>query len=103
VILTAGTTTDPYSGEQVLDWTTPTSVDVEGVLVEPRPSGEPVQDARNAVVSGYTLYLPTSAMVDPDKRVKVRGVVHNIIGEAADWRLGAWRPGLVLQCERTDG
>lgn len=102
-VLTAGTTTDPYSTDPVADWTTPTEVDVAGVLCEPRPSSEPVQDARNAVVSGWTLYFPTGAAIVPQNRVRVRGVVHDVLGEPADWRLGSWRPGLVVQCERTAG
>lgn len=102
-VLTAGTTTDPYSGEEVEDWTTPTSTTMDGVLCEPRPSSEPVQDARNAVVSGWTLYFPASTVIGPQNRVSVRGTTYNVLGEAADWRLGSWRPGLVVQCERTAG
>ena len=48
-IVTAGTDADPYSGDTA---TTGSEVEVSGVGVEPRPSGEPTQDARNAVVSG---------------------------------------------------
>lgn len=102
-VLTAGTVTDPYSGESVESWDTSTEVTVDGVLCEPRPSGEPVQDARNAVTSGWTLYMPAGAVLTPQNRVRVRGVVYDVLGEPADWRLGSWRPGLVVQCERTAG
>ena len=102
-VLSAGASTDPYSGEPVADWSSPTEAPVEGVLCEPRPSGEPVQDARNAVTSGWTLYMPAGAVVTPQNRVRVRGVVYDVLGEPADWRLGPWRPGLVVQCERTAG
>jgi hypothetical protein len=78
-------------------------VTVDGVLCEPRPSGEPVQDARNAVTSGWTLYMPAGVTITPQSRVRVRGLVYDVLGEAADWRLGSWRPGLVVQCERTAG
>lgn len=102
-VLTAGTSTDPYSGESVEDWSSPTRVDVPGVLVEPRPGSEPVQDARNAVISGFTLYLPVGTVVTARSRVEVRGNQHRVLGEPADWRLGSWFPGLVVQTERVSG
>jgi hypothetical protein len=105
VVLTAGTTSDPYSGESVADWTTPTEVAVPDVLCEPRPGGEPQQDARNQITSGWTLYFqsPPDVAIDPTNRIRVRGVVYDILGEPADWRLGSWQPGLVVQCERSVG
>ena len=105
-ILTAQTTTDPYSQESYLDWTkTPTSVDVPNVLCEPRPVGEPVQDARNAVTSGWSLYCqtPPSPLPTADQRVKVRGVIYEIDGEPADWQMGDWHPGVVIQAKVVNG
>jgi hypothetical protein len=98
--LRAGTTTDPYSNEPTEDWTTPTELDITTLApAEPRPSGEPLQDARNQVVSGYTLYLPEGSDVTRVDRMRVRGVVHNVLGDPAVW-LGA---GLVVQLERSEG
>lgn len=98
--LRAGTVTDPYSGVAVPDWTTPASADITTLApAEPRPSDEPVQNARNAVVSGWTLYLPESADVTAADRVRVRGVVHSVLGAPASWR-GA---GLVVQCGLVEG
>jgi hypothetical protein len=98
--LRAGTATDPYSGELVESWTSPLESDIETLApAEPRPSGEPVQDARNAVVSGWTLYLPESADVTARDRLRVRGVVHSVLGEPAVWLGG----GIVVQCERVEG
>jgi hypothetical protein len=104
-ILTAGTTTDPYSGEPSPDWTSPTSVDVAGVGVEPRPSGEPLQDARNQVVSGYTLYMPAGTAITSANRVVVRGETYDVLGEPAVWRspFTGWEPGIVVQVERSEG
>lgn len=105
-ILTAQQTTDPYSGVKVDDWSkTPTSKDLENVLCEPRPVGEPVQDARNAVTSGWTLYcqIIPNPLPTPQQRVKVRGVVYEIDGEPADWRLGSWHPGVVIQAKKIEG
>lgn len=105
-VLTAGTTTDPYSGEETPSWEeTPTSVDVSGVAVEPRPSGEPLQDARNQVTSGFTLYMPPGTAITPQNRVSVRGVTYDVLGEAAVWinPFTGWEPGIVVQVERSEG
>lgn len=100
VVLTANTTTDPYSGETVEDWTTSTERSVTTLApAEPRPSQEPVQDARNAVVSGWTLYLPAGDPIGPQNRVRVRGVEYPVQGQPADW-LGA---GVVVQAYKTEG
>lgn len=102
------TNPDPYSGDPVVDWTQPPAeTPVDNVLCEPRPSSEPVQDARNSVSSGYTLYLqdgmPAGTVITPMNRVRVRGIDYDVLGEPSDWRLGSWRPGLVVQTERVAG
>lgn len=98
--LRATTTTDPYSNEDVEDWTTPTELDITTLApAEPRPSQEPVQDARNAVTSGFTLYLPENADVTARDRMRVRGGEYRVMGDPALW-LGA---GLVVQTERVEG
>jgi len=101
-IVTAATDADPYSGD---DATTGSEVEVSGVGVEPRPSGEPTQDARNAVTSGFTLYLPAGTVIGPQNRVEVRGATYDVLGEPAVWRspFTGWEPGVVVQCERTSG
>jgi len=104
LVLTGAPVVDPYSGETTgTSWTTPTQVSVDNVLCEPRPSSEPVQDARNAVTSGFTLYMPAGTVITPANRVRVRGLDYDVLGEASDWRLGSWRPGLVVQTSRTAG
>lgn len=106
-VVTAGVVADPYSGESVESWADAdvSSVEVAGVGVEPRPSGEPVQDARNAVTSGFTLYMPADVTVAARNRVAVRGVVYSVLGEPAVWRspFTGWAPGVVVQVERTEG
>jgi hypothetical protein len=104
-ILTAGTTTDPYSGEAKPTWATSTSVIVEGVGVEPRPSPEPVQDARNAITSGYTLYLPAATTITAANRVTVRGGTYDVLGEPASWLnpFTGWAPGVIVQLQKTEG
>jgi hypothetical protein len=104
-VLTAGTVADPYSDGTREDWTDPDERDVEGVAVEPRPSSEPVEDARNSVTSGYTLYFPAGDPIGPQNRVRVRGHDYLVMGEPADWRspFTGWQPGLVVQVERMVG
>lgn len=99
VLTPGGTTADPYSNEQVADWTTKLVHDCTTLAPpEPRPSGEPVQDARNSVTSGWTLYLPAGTPVTAHSRVRVRGVEYPVQGDPADWGLG-----LVVQAYRTEG
>jgi hypothetical protein len=106
-VLTADTTLDPYSNENVPDWTKPpaTSTPVSGVAVEPRPSGEPLQDARNQVTSGFTLYFPAGTAITAQNRVTVRGTTYGVLGEPAVWKspFTGWAPGVVVQVERTEG
>jgi len=104
LVLTGTPVTDPYSGETTgTSWAAPAQVSVDNVVCEPRPSSEPVADARNAVTSGFTLYMPAGTAIIPANRVRVRGLDYDVLGEASDWRLGSWRPGLVVQTSRTAG
>jgi hypothetical protein len=98
-VLAAGTVTDPYSDEDTESWDEPTERDVVTVAPpEPRPSDEPVQDARNSVVSGWTLYLPPGDPITRTNRVRVRGEVYPVQGQPADWPMG-----VVVQAYRTEG
>jgi hypothetical protein len=98
-ILTAGAKTDPYSGETTEDWDNPTSRSVTTIApLEPRPSSEPVQDARNAVIKGWTLYLPAGDPVSAANRVRVCGIDYPVQGEPADWGVG-----VVVQAFTTEG
>jgi hypothetical protein len=99
VVLTAGAVTDPYSGDTVEDWDAATERAVNlQAPPEPRPSQEPVQDARNAVVSGWTLYLPAGDPITRENRARVRGEVYPVQGQPADWGVG-----VVVQAFRTEG
>lgn len=97
---------DPYSDEVTdLSWAGAPEVDVPNVAVEPRPSSEPVQDARNSVVSGYTLYMRTGVDITHADRVRVRGVVLEVDGDVADWRnpYTGTRAGIVVQTKVVNG
>ena len=103
-VLSASTTTDRYSNT-VENWATPSEVEVDGVGVEPRPSSEDHRDARNAVTSGFTLYVPAGTAVTAKNRIRVRGDVYEVDGEPAEWRnpFTGWQPGLVVQTKRMEG
>lgn len=103
-VLSPSSIEDPYSELPTDDWSTTTEV-TEYAAVEPRPSQEPVQDARNAVTSGFTLYLSPDSTITARKKVGVRGKVYDVLGEPALWRspFTGWEPGLVVQCEQTEG
>jgi hypothetical protein len=104
LILTGAVVTDEY-GNEGTDWSTPAEAPVDNVLCEPRPSGEPAQDARNSVTSGYTLYIrvrPVMPTIVPTNRVRVRGVDYDVMGEPSDWRMGEVG-GLVVQTSRVAG
>lgn len=99
VVLTAGSTTDPYSNEPKADWDNPTSRTVTTLAPpEPRPTDEQVIDARNAVVSGWTLYLPPDDPITAYDRVQVRGVTYPVQGTPQQWPVG-----VVVQAYRTEG
>lgn len=105
-VLTAGLEEDPYSGEFVPSWEwMPSGVEVPGVGIEPRPSSEPTQEARNSVVGGFTLYFPPGTVVSPENRVVVRGKTYSVMGEAASWRnpFTGWDAGVVVQVEAVEG
>lgn len=102
VRLRAGDTKlNPYSNEQEPDWTVAMLEQPMVTLApaEPRPSEEPVEQLRNAVTSGWTLYLARCEDVTAHDRMRVRGEVYQVLGDPSDW-LGA---GIVVQVGRTAG
>jgi hypothetical protein len=102
-VLTPPVVTDRY-GDTVIDWSlTPDEHEQHDTLLEPRPSGEDAREVRNQVTSGFTAYIqePFPALT-PQHRIRIRGSVHEILGEPADWRFRGRRV-LVAQCEKVAG
>jgi hypothetical protein len=99
-VLTAGTVTDDYSGKATPSWDVEPAARPVTTLAppEPRPSQEVVADARNAVVNGWTLYLPAGDPVTAQDRVRVRGTDYPVQGTPASWPMG-----VVVQAYRTEG
>jgi hypothetical protein len=107
-VLTAGEVVDPYSGDSVEDWDSPTEVIVNRVAVAmggSLGSSEPLQDARNQVESDFDLLFPPSATVTAQDRVVVRGLTCEVVGRPFLWRnpFTGWTPGLVVQAKLREG
>lgn len=103
VTVLASTSSEDGYGNTVDSWANPTEVGTVKALVEPRPTGETFTDGRNAITSGYTLYMPPGTTVTALHRVRVRGSVWSVLGQPAVWEFGDWAPGIVVQVGRTDG
>lgn len=104
--LRATATTDPYSGEATgSDWSAPLILDIPGCAFNPGNSSEPLQEARNAVVTRPEVYAPAGADVKAGDRLVVRSLTYDVEGDPADWRspFTGWNPGLVIALERADG
>lgn len=98
--------TDPYSGEATgISWSTPNTLAIEGCGFNPGQSSEPVQDARNAVITQPEVYAPTGSDVLAGDRLVVRGKTYEVKGDPADWRspFTGWEPGMVIALERVEG
>ena len=100
VVLTAGTTPDPYTEEPAEDWSTATEREVVTTApLEPRPSEESDLPTRNLLTNGWTLYLPEGDPISSRNRVRVRGAVYPVQGTPADWG----PDGVVVQAYGTTG
>lgn len=99
-------TTDPYSDEATsIDWSTPDELEIPGCGFNPGQSSEPVQDARNAVITKPEVYAPPGSDVLAGDRLVVRGKTYEVDGDPADWRnpFTGWAPGLVIPLKVVEG
>lgn len=105
-VQTAGTATDPYSGDSEPSWDAePTEVGVEHVGVADGGSLEPAEMARNEVDSDFDLIFPPDATVTAQNRVVVRGLVCDVVGRPFLWSspFTGWTPGLVVKAKIREG
>lgn len=104
-IQTAGTTTDPYSGDPTEDWDNPTTRTVNGVGVANGGTAEPVEIARNEVDSDFDLFFPADDPVTAQDRVVVRGLTCDVVGRPFRWSnpFTGWTPGLVVKVKVREG
>lgn len=92
-VLTAATTTDPYTGDAAEDWSQdPTIVPVSGE-VQPLSSVEAVLTAQT-VVSRWRAYLEpmaqdgTPVVVTAQNRIRYDGTDYEIDGKPDVWKVG---------------
>lgn len=98
--------TDPYSGEATgLDWTAPATLAIDGCGVASGTSVDPNLDARDMVVSDFTIYAPADADVTPADRLVIRSLVCEVVGRPFAWRspFTGWEPGKVIQANVVEG
>lgn len=104
--LRATAVTDPYSGEATgEDWTTPSTLTIDDCAFNPGVSSEPVQNARNAVLTRPEVYAPAGSDILSGDRLVVRGDTFEVQGRPQDWRspFTGWEPGLVVPLELVEG
>lgn len=102
--LRAPLVTDRY-GSQVRDWANATRTDIPGGGLAPRPAGEEDGQGREGVIIGWTWFAPAGTDILATDRVEVRGEVHQVDGEPADWRspFTGWHPGIAVNLRRVEG
>lgn len=97
---------DPYSDEPAdTDWDSPDQLPIPGCGFNPGRSSEPLQDARNAVVTQPEVYAPTGSDVLAGDRLVVRGVTYDVDGDPASWvsPFTGWAPGVVIPLKVVSG
>lgn len=96
---------DPYSGENVEDWSVPTTKDFPRCAVAPGGSTEPLSADRQSVESDYDVMFPSGSDVTARDRLIIRGAVCQVDGEPFDWKspLTGWAPGLVARATKVVG
>jgi hypothetical protein len=86
-VLRAGTKVDPFSGEEIAeDWATPNRTDVEGCVVVPRTTSEPLEAGRAPVIVGYTVHMPWGTEITARDRVELYGEVWQVDGYPFPWK-----------------
>jgi hypothetical protein len=104
--LRAAAVADPYSGEtNELNWSSTTSLTIEGVAVAPGGSTEPLEVGSDRTDTDLTLYVPYQVDVGPLDRMVVRGETYTVEGNRIDWRnpYTGSEPGSELRLRRVVG
>jgi uncharacterized protein (DUF1501 family) len=97
---------DPYSEEVTgLDWTNPIEQAFDGCAVWDTGSVEPVVAGGDPVLSDFTAALPAGADVTPQDRIRIRGLVCEVVGRPFDWTnpFTGWNPGVIVNAKIKEG
>jgi hypothetical protein len=79
----AGVTQDSR-GDDITDWSDPSTTSYLARGVEPVSSSED-NDNRQAVITGFRVYLPVGADVQAGDRMVLRGSTYEVDGMPAEW------------------
>lgn len=103
-VLSPGTVTDPYSGETVADWSTPTTRP-ESCAVAPGGSTEPTEVARTAIDSDFDLIFDHDPGITAADRVVVRGLTCEVNGHPFPYKspFTGWEPGTLVRVSIREG
>lgn len=101
----AGTVEDPFSGEQITDWSNPTTWSVDDCIVEPRTTSEPLEGGRTPVITGYILHMPHGTDIHYDDRVILLGQSWDVDGMPFEWEnpFTGWKAGVEVRLKKVDG
>ena len=97
---------DPYSDHpQLGSWSEASEQPIELCAVAPGNSAEPAQDARTAVVTDFAIYAPIGTDVASADRLRVRGLVCEVVGKPAVWvnPYTGWAPGIAIGANIVEG
>lgn len=99
-----GTTTD-RDRNTVESWASPSTATYTVRGVEPVSSTEDNSEGRQAVITGYRLYLDSDADFLPGDRAVLRGTTYDVDGTPADWRSprGTAVGGIVVAIKQMEG
>lgn len=105
--LRASRVPDPYSEKNDrLDWTSPAELAFDGIAVWDSGSEEPVVAGGDPVESDFTAAgFPSGSDITPQDRVRIRGLVCEVVGRPFDWTnpFTGWNPGLILNAKIKEG
>lgn len=85
-LLLPGRVVDPFSGEEVDDWSSPVESELTNCAVAASASSDDWMANRNPLDVALIVYVPYVAEVPSFARMRVRGTVFDVYGEAHVWR-----------------
>lgn len=104
--LRATAAVDAYSNtSETTSWAAPSELEIDGCAFNPGVSSEPLDLARNAVVTRPEVYAPTGSDILAGDRLVVRGLTFEVVGDPGEYvsPFTGWNPGLVVRLERVEG
>lgn len=97
---------DPYSNEETLGtWEDAAELEIEGVAIAPSSSSEPLNDNRQQVISGMSIYGAPDMDVLPADRIRARTGLWDVAGENVVWTnpFTGWTPGSEFPIKKAVG